>query len=207
MVSRKLKSSEKDKISTSARRIVAKTYGFKQSSYCNWIVKDGYIFIVYDLGSVSLRVKPLYFDDIFWEMLGIKDTMSGRAKGMQCVRAIKIAEYELPSIEDNDYTKEKLVQVWQTIFQDIIGKIEDFLVEHPYVDKYEVHQQDCYDVAPIMVLCHHGQYEEALRTVEERMAQGEAGFVRTIDMSTMTEYTEFDKIKEYCEAKIAETRL
>ena len=169
-------------------------------------MKDGYIFIVYDLDPVSLRVKPLYFDDIFWEMLGIKDTMSGRAKGMQRVRGIKIATYELPSIEDNDYTEEKLIQVWHTIFQEILSKIEDFLAEHPDVEKYEVHQQDRYDVAPIMVLCHHGQYEEALRTVEERMGRGETGFVRTIDMATMTEYTEFDKIKGYCEAKIAGTR-
>ncbi len=207
MAVKKLRASEKDKISKAARRIVAKTYGFKQSGYCNWIVKEGYIFIVYDLSEASLCVKPLYFDDLFWEMLGIKGSMSSRGMGMQCVRDLKIAEYDLPAIADSDYTEETLVSVWQGIFKDVIVKIEEFLVQHPDVDSYEVHQQDRYDVAPLMVLCHHGQYEEALKTVEERMARGETGLVRTIDMWTHTEYTEFDKIKEYCEAKVAETRL
>ena len=36
----------KEKLDNDARRKVGKQYGFKQSSWCNWLIKDGYFFYI-----------------------------------------------------------------------------------------------------------------------------------------------------------------
>ena len=42
------------KLSDSARRKVSRNFGFRQSGYINWIVKDGYFFCLQHLGFATL---------------------------------------------------------------------------------------------------------------------------------------------------------
>lgn len=57
-----MKRGELRKLSDSARRKVSRNFGFRQSGYINWIVKDGYFFCLQHLGfaSVYLEAKPMY---------------------------------------------------------------------------------------------------------------------------------------------------
>lgn len=56
-----MKRGELRKLSDSARRKVSRNFGFRQSGYINWIVKDGYFFCLQHLGfaSVYLEAKPM----------------------------------------------------------------------------------------------------------------------------------------------------
>lgn len=64
-----MKRGELRKLSDSARRKVSRNFGFRQSGYINWIVKDGYFFCLQHLGfaSVYLEAKPMYADDLWWD--------------------------------------------------------------------------------------------------------------------------------------------
>ena len=60
---------EYQKMIADARRSVSRKYGFRQSSYVNFKVESGYFFCLYFLtGDVRLTVKPMYADDLWWNI-------------------------------------------------------------------------------------------------------------------------------------------
>lgn len=59
------------KLVADARRAEGRKYGFRQNTYINFKVEDGYFFCVYfQYGSARLTVKPMYVDDLWWDILG-----------------------------------------------------------------------------------------------------------------------------------------
>lgn len=59
-------------MSADARRSVSRRYGFRQSSYINFKVEDGYFFCLYfGADEVRLTVKPMYADDLLtmWDYI------------------------------------------------------------------------------------------------------------------------------------------
>lgn len=49
-----------------ARRVAGHVYGFRQSSYINFKVEDGYFFCLKFMNyGVRLTVKPVYADDLW----------------------------------------------------------------------------------------------------------------------------------------------
>lgn len=70
-----MKRGELRKLSDSARRKVSRNFGFRQSGYINWIVKDGYFFCLQHLGfaNVFLDVKPMYADDLWWDIFNLSE--------------------------------------------------------------------------------------------------------------------------------------
>ena len=60
---------EYQKMIADARRGVSRKYGFRQSSYINFKVENGYFFCVYFLTDVRLTVKPMYAEDLWWDIL------------------------------------------------------------------------------------------------------------------------------------------
>lgn len=59
---------EYQKMIADARSGVSRKYGFRQSSYINFKVEDGYFFCVYFLTDVRLTVKSMYADDLWWDI-------------------------------------------------------------------------------------------------------------------------------------------
>lgn len=59
---------EYQKMIADARRGVSRKNGFRQSSYINFKVEDGYFFCLYFLTDVRLTVKPMYADDLWWDI-------------------------------------------------------------------------------------------------------------------------------------------
>lgn len=68
------------------RRDVGREHGFRQSSYINFKVENGYFFCLYfSLEKARLEVKPMYADDLWWEIWEAKENkrepLSLRGKG------------------------------------------------------------------------------------------------------------------------------
>ena len=56
------------------RRRQGRKYGFRQSAYINFKVESGYFFCIYNFsGNFKLTVKPMYADDLWWEIWGAED--------------------------------------------------------------------------------------------------------------------------------------
>lgn len=94
-----MKRGELRKLSDSARRKVSRNFGFRQSGYINWIVKDGYFFCLQHLGfaSVYLNVKPMYADDLWWDIFNLSENKkcptSLRGIGAFSIHAAQLKEY------------------------------------------------------------------------------------------------------------------
>ena len=59
------------KIIADVRRSESRKYGFRQSSYINFKVDGGYFFCLFFFtGEARLTVKPLYSDDLWWDIWG-----------------------------------------------------------------------------------------------------------------------------------------
>lgn len=58
------------------RKQVAKKYGWKQSDYINWKIVSDYYFCLYHLTleSAYIEVKPLFVDDLWWEIFEMPGT-------------------------------------------------------------------------------------------------------------------------------------
>lgn len=94
-----MKRGELRKLSDSARRKVSRNFGFCQSGYINWIVKDGYFFCLQHLGfaSVYLEAKPMYADDLWWDIFNLSENKkcptSLRGIGAFSIHAAQLKEY------------------------------------------------------------------------------------------------------------------
>ena len=57
------------KIAADARRDAGRKYGFRQNTYINFKVEQGYFFCVYfQSDEARLTVKPMYADDLWWDI-------------------------------------------------------------------------------------------------------------------------------------------
>lgn len=201
-----LSNSEKDKISRDARRKAARKYGFRQSDYANWKVKDGYFFAVMDLGDVSLTVKPFYYDDLLWEIL-YKEEMkpvSLRATGGY-VGKRELTQYPAPldfKMDDSYYSEENAIKVWEEIFAKAEVDIARFFKEEPDVGKYEDTYRESGDQLPLLMnMCHHGRYEEAIKLIDDEWAIGRSGWL-SFTMPDNSSKNVYDFIREYCYQRI-----
>ncbi len=109
---------ELNKKDTSIRKNVAKKFGWKQSSYINWKVEGGYYFYLVHLncyGEATLYVKPLYIDDLWWDIFEMssnkKEPMSLRGKGAFALDGDRIMEtpdlFDIRA-EESEYELEKI---------------------------------------------------------------------------------------------------
>ena len=181
---------EFQKIDDAARRIVSKKYGWRQNSYFNWKVEDGYIFTLfcYHHGEASLEVKPLYFDDLWWEITGTfryekKPPMSLRCNGCAAICAQKIAEYNAVADETDSYVAEDLEKIWDGVFKKAETYVLQFLKENPdantfFPDESKVRAFDNDRLDYIMALLHNNRNEEAIAIITEAKSKGHKCYLR-----------------------------
>ena len=95
---------EYQKMIADVRRGVSRKYGFRQSSYVNFKVEDGYFFCLYFLNDVRLMVKPMYADDLWWEIWdaaeNISEPLSLRGTGAYSLSGQVLATYEIKDTTD-----------------------------------------------------------------------------------------------------------
>ena len=160
------------KIIADARRSVSWKYGFRQSSYINFKVDGGYFFCLYFLtGEVRLTVKPMYADDLWWDIWGAtenkKEPLSLRGIGAYTLSGQVLASYEIAKTTDEG----ELTNTFNKIFQDANTEITRFLAENPdadifYPDESKMdHDPD--RLLYLMALLHNGKEEDALAIIKE----------------------------------------
>lgn len=80
------------------RKIVGNQFGFKKSGYVSYKIVNGYFFYIHHLvdTSVDLRVKPLYADDLWFDIFQIpesKKPLSLRGNGAFALSGELIGEF------------------------------------------------------------------------------------------------------------------
>ena len=199
---------EFQKIDDAARRIVSKKYGWRQSSYLNWKVEEGYIFILFhcEPKEAFMEVKPLYFDDLWWEIIGIfknvkKPPMSLRGWGVDAITGQKIATYDAMVNDTNSYTTEDLEKIWDEVFKKAETDVLQFLKENPDANtffpdesKVQAFNKDRLDY--IMALLHNNRDEEAIAIITEAKSKGHKCYFRHI-----TGGDGYDAILKWCEKR------
>ncbi|MBP5769685.1 MAG: sel1 repeat family protein [Fibrobacter sp.] len=179
--------SDLEKKDTLCRRIVSKKYGWKQSSFINWKVEDGYYFYLVHLncyGEATLYVKPLYIDDLWWDVFEMssnkKAPMSLRGNGTFSLDGVKIlktpdlfdirtnergAEYELEKIQK--YSNEDIEKIWDNVFRQFDDEVKRFLKENPDPDSYFPEEEKCHEYYMLITYLHAGDRQKVLDKIAE----------------------------------------
>ena len=154
-----------------ARRDVSRKYGFRQSSYVNFKVEDGYFFCLHFLNDVRLTVKPMYADDLWWEIWDAADNksepLSLRGTGAYSLSGQVLATYEIQETFDRD----ELSGQFEQMFQSATTEVSKFIADNPdadifYPDELKMdHDPD--RLLYLMALIHNGKEEDALAIIKE----------------------------------------
>ena len=160
------------KIIADARRSVSRKYGFRQSSYINFKVEGGYFFCLFFLtGEARLTVKPLYADDLWWDIWGAtenkKEPLSLRGIGAYTLTGQVLASYEIKNTTD----KSKLENQFEQLFNGATAEITKFIADNPDADTFYPDESkmdhDPDRLLYLMALIHNGKEEEALSIIKE----------------------------------------
>lgn len=160
-----------------ARREAGRLHGFRQSSYINFIVADGYFFCLKFMNyGVRLTVKPMYADDLWWDIWDTPeykhDPVSLRETGEYSLPGQVLASYD---IVEGDNSAE-LTPKFERIFEDASGKIAQFLADNPDADTFypDESEMDCDPdrLLYLITLIHNGRDKEALKIMAEERAEG-----------------------------------
>ena len=215
--------SELDKKDTSIRKNVSKKFGWKQSSYINWKVEAGYYFYLEHLNCYSeatLYVKPLYIDDLWWDVFEMPDNkkapMSLRGNGTFSLDGVKIlktpdlfdiraeeSEYELEKIQK--YSDEAIEKIWDNVFQQFDDEIQRFLKENPDPDSYFPEEEHCHGYYTLITYLHAGYKQKVLDKIAEfRATPGrvKTRFARSFDDGKTRDGLDF--IEAWCLRELAE---
>lgn len=160
-----------------ARRSVSRKYGFRQSSYINFKVENGYFFCLYFLtDEARLTVKPMYADDLWWDIWGAsenkKEPLSLRGTGAYSLSGQMLATYQIAQTTDEG----GLSDTFTHIFQDAGAVIAKFLAEHPDADSFYPDESKMWHdpdrLLYLMALIHNGSEAEALAIIKEARKKG-----------------------------------
>ena len=216
---------ELNKKDTSIRKNVAKKFGWKQSSYINWIVEGGYYFYLVHLncyGEATLYVKPLYIDDLWWDIFEMssnkKAPVSLRGNGTFSLDGVRIlntpdlfdirtnergSEYELEKIQK--YSDEDIEKIWDNVFQQFDNEVQRFLKENPDPDSYFPEEGKCYEYYTLITYLHAGDRQKVLDKIAELRATPDrmkTRFAWSYDDGTSRDGLDF--IEAWCLRELAE---
>lgn len=162
---------EYQKMIADARRDVSRKYGFRQSSYINFKVEDGYFFCLYFLNDVRLTVKPMYADDLWWEIWDAAENksepLSLRGTGAYSLSGQVLATYEIQETFDRN----ELSGQFEQIFQNATTEVSKFIADNPdadifYPDESKMdHDPD--RLLYLMALIHNDNKEEVIAIIKD----------------------------------------
>lgn len=154
------------------RRSVSHKYGFRQSSYVNFKVESGYFFCLYFLtGDVRLTVKPMYADDLWWNIWDASDNknepLSLRGTGAYSLSGQILTSDEITKVAD----KGELTNIIDGMFKNATDAISKFIIANPNADTFFPDESKMdYDpdrLLYLMALIHNGKEEDALAIIKE----------------------------------------
>ena len=163
---------EYNKMIADVRRSVSRKYGFRQSSYVNFKVESGYFFCLYFLtGDVRLTVKPMYADDLWWNIWDASDNknepLSLRGTGAYSLSGQILTSDEITKVAD----KGELTNIIDGMFKNATDAISKFIIANPNADTFFPDESKVdYDpdrLLYLMALIHNGKEEDALAIIKE----------------------------------------
>lgn len=162
---------EYQKMIADVRRGVSRKYGFRQSSYINFKVEDGYFFCLYFLNDVRLTVKPMYADDLWWDIWeaaeNISEPLSLRGTGAYSLSGQVLATYEIKETTDRN----ELDRQFEQIFKEVTVEVSKFIADNPDADTFYPDESkmdhDPDRLLYLMALIHNGKEEDALAIIKE----------------------------------------
>lgn len=161
---------EYQKLIADARRGVSRKYGFRQSSYINFKVEDGYFFCLYFLNDVRLT-KPMYADDLWWKIWDAaenkREPLSLRGTGAYSLSGQVLATYEIKDTTD----RSELDRQFEHLFLDATTEVSKFIADNPdadifYPDESKM-EHDPDRLLYLMALIHNGKKEDVLSIIKE----------------------------------------
>lgn len=207
-VKSKYSNKEKYSILNNISKQIEKEYKTKRSDYARWITRNGYLFNLdflldpkINILHFQLEVKPIYVDDLLWEMLGNVKPLkpfSLRIMGCNAVTSVPIFECKWNIDGDSGYDDSNLRLLFEHIYSTIDSYITEFLKIYPNSDEYYYHNKEWTDqLLPILILCHQHKYKQALSLLNEEMAKGHTGGA-TFYMPDSSQKTTYQFVLEYC---------
>ena len=176
-----MKRRELRKMSDAIRRKVSRSFGFRQSDYINWIIKENYFFCLKHLSleRVYLEVKPMYADELWWDIFNLSENkkcpISLRGIGAFSIHAMQIKEYVLNNVNIEHVCEEELREEWQNIFRSATQDIDTFLHNNPNANTFipnKNYKGDSDRLLYFISLLHNGKKEEVVKTIKELKAKG-----------------------------------
>lgn len=177
-----------DKRETTYRKSVSKKYGWKQSSYLNWKIEGGYYFSLFHckLEDVWLEVKPLFVDDLWWDIFEIPENKQA-PKSLRGIGAFSITGPTLTKQPVFDaakvslYSDDDIECVWDGVFRRIEQEISLFLKKNPNPERFSPEDGGEYGrIQPlyaILMELHSGNKEAALEKIASyKAAKRGSGF-------------------------------
>mgnify|MGYP001047590302 CR=1 FL=1 len=159
-----------DKLVLETRKTTSDKYGYQQTPYCNWKVKQGYIFVL-QCGHVcsTLYVKPLYSDDLLAEISGEKQPKKHTNRWKACSdEAIRMADIRCYHHDFNPYAHpELLTELWETVFRQAEKDIAEFLQLYPEADRFmpDGEFRTKAKTLYLLALVRQGLYDDVLQTI------------------------------------------
>lgn len=157
------------------RRRQGRKYGFRQSTYINFKVESGYFFCIYNFsGNIKLTVKPMYANDLWWEIWGAEDNknepLSLRGTGAFSLSGQVLETYNV--IEpDSDFEPEQLAQEFDRLFENVNSRIAEFLSQNPDADKFYPDEDKMYfdpdRLLYLIALIHNGRECEVVEIIKQ----------------------------------------
>ena len=162
---------EYQKMRADARRGVSRKYGFRQSSYINFKVEDGYFFCLYFLTDVRLTVKPMYADDLWWDIWesteNKNEPLSLRGTGAYSLSGQILATYEIKDTTD----RSELESLFEQVFHNATAEIKKFIADNPDADHFYPDESkmdhDPDKLLYLMALIHNGREEDVLAIIKD----------------------------------------
>lgn len=182
-------SKEFEKGINNSRKIVGSRFGFKKSGYVSYKVVDGYFFYILHLVDtcVYLEVKPLYADDLWWDIFETPDNkkpLSLRGRGAFALSGERIGEYQTFEGDWKNYTEQDFEKIWTSVFNKIEAQIAEFLSQNPSADQYmppERYRGGNVSLLYLMTLLHNNKESEVIDLVSEALKNN-----RSSEMSKWT---------------------
>lgn len=158
-----------------ARRSVSRKYGFRQSSYINFKVEEGYFFCLYFfVDEARLTVKPMYADTLWWKIWDapecINAPISLRGTGAYALSGMVLAIYE-NLIDPKESIEPEIKDLYEHIFIQADAEISRFISNNPDADTFYPDETKMdYDpdrLLYLMALIHNKQEDKALLIIKE----------------------------------------
>ena len=193
---------------------IARQFGWRQSDYIEWKIESGY-FICLDIGlygyvlrEIELTIKPLYIDDLWWDVFNLSNNKNGpkslRGLGAFAVSAPQIAKYVVLNPDRAlDYSTEAIESIVQDVFQRIEKDISAFLTKYPDPELFCPEDGGEYGrISPIYTLTmdlHAGRYSRVIDRIKDYNDKGISSGFCSVDSLTMKERDAFDFFIDWCQ--------